>query len=202
MIGTDILCDLSKEMGYGAVKFIVDPEDWSVIAYTGEHHGGLPLWRIACPKPLELPRSKEVVMSRARERVTPFFFGMGRRSSKSPEQNPTCSISAAQVKEEKEGCFLQAMLCIRITRSVVLVSPLACWMLLHTAMRLCESSRDGNLTLSLRLALTLEEMPSTMQPIRLLLQICGGLRWLRTKTSRTGEPSSGIRMPTRGLQNT
>ena len=76
MIGSDIVCDLSKQMGYRALNFIVGPEDWSVIAYTGEDHNGLPLWRVAYPEPPELPDSKDAIMARAQERVPVFLHGL------------------------------------------------------------------------------------------------------------------------------
>jgi hypothetical protein len=34
MIGTDVLYDFHKHQGYTPLNFIVDPIDWSVIAYT------------------------------------------------------------------------------------------------------------------------------------------------------------------------
>ena len=64
-IGTDVLCDLSEAVGYTALNFMVDSEDWSVIAYLGNDHEGLPLWRIVYLEPPELPGSQEAIMVRA-----------------------------------------------------------------------------------------------------------------------------------------
>ena len=73
MIGTVVLCDLSRKMAYGALNFIVDPEGWSMIVYAGEDHEGLPLWRLTYPEPPELSESKEATTARAQERI-PLFL--------------------------------------------------------------------------------------------------------------------------------
>jgi 2-polyprenyl-6-methoxyphenol hydroxylase-like FAD-dependent oxidoreductase len=62
MIGTDVLYDFHRYQGYTPLNFIVDPIDWSVIAYTGEDE-----------KDPNLPADKESIMERAYERVKHFI---------------------------------------------------------------------------------------------------------------------------------
>jgi 2-polyprenyl-6-methoxyphenol hydroxylase-like FAD-dependent oxidoreductase len=79
MIGTDVLYDFPKHQGYTPLNFIVDPIDWSVIAYTGEDENGSPYgtarpqWRVAYPEDPNLPGDKESIMERAYERVKHFI---------------------------------------------------------------------------------------------------------------------------------
>lgn len=75
MIGTDILYDFSKKMGYTPLNSIVHPKDWAVIACTGEFYEGVPQWRVAYPELLHLPDSREATMARAYERVALFLKG-------------------------------------------------------------------------------------------------------------------------------
>ncbi|MCJ1259606.1 hypothetical protein MMC24_007445 [Lignoscripta atroalba] len=81
MIGTDVLYDFPAEMGYTPLTFIVHPNDWAVIAYTGEdadgkpRGAGIPQWRVAYVEPPDLPGSKEEIMKRAYERVATYIKG-------------------------------------------------------------------------------------------------------------------------------
>ncbi|KAF2122331.1 hypothetical protein BDV96DRAFT_640379 [Lophiotrema nucula] len=53
MIGTNILFDFEKRMGYTPINFFVDPDEWGVVAHTSEHGDGIekdgeekiPQWR-------------------------------------------------------------------------------------------------------------------------------------------------------------
>lgn len=65
IIGADVLYDFSKRMGYHPVNCIVHPEDWAVIAYTGEDCDGIPQWRVTHPVPLDLPGSRDAMIARA-----------------------------------------------------------------------------------------------------------------------------------------
>lgn len=81
MIGCDVVYDFIKENKFTPLNFIVHPEDWAVIAYSGEEADGLaigsgqPLWRIAYVEAPDLPDSKEETLKRAHERVQRYFKG-------------------------------------------------------------------------------------------------------------------------------
>jgi 2-polyprenyl-6-methoxyphenol hydroxylase-like FAD-dependent oxidoreductase len=81
MVGTDVLYDF-KAHEYGSIlNFIVDPEDWAVVCYTGEDEEGKPygkappVWRVAYSENVELDGSQEAVLARAKERVKTFTKG-------------------------------------------------------------------------------------------------------------------------------
>ena len=80
MIGCDVIYDFVKENGLQSrLNFVVHPEDWAVIAYTGEDDGGKkagtgePQWRVAYVEPPDLPQSKQEIMQRAHQRVPRFL---------------------------------------------------------------------------------------------------------------------------------
>ena len=68
---SDVLYDFEKEGGYRAANFIVDPEDWAVIARTGRHG----VWRIAYGEPLDTPSDQRSVEERSRDRIKRFLPG-------------------------------------------------------------------------------------------------------------------------------
>ncbi|KAL7911028.1 FAD/NAD(P)-binding domain-containing protein [Trichoderma velutinum] len=82
MVGTDILFDVEKELGWTSLNFIVDPEDWAVIAYTGQDGAPgtddkRPQWRVAFVEPVGLPDSKEETHKRAMRRTARYLRGRG-----------------------------------------------------------------------------------------------------------------------------
>jgi 3-(3-hydroxy-phenyl)propionate hydroxylase len=73
MIGADVYYDFREE--YDTVmNFIVDPEDWAVVIYTGQHKDmkpageAPPLWRVAYVESPELSSKPEDIFERAKER--------------------------------------------------------------------------------------------------------------------------------------
>ena len=68
---SDVLYDFEKEGGYRAANFVVDPEDWAVIARTGRHG----VWRIAYGEPLDAPSDQQSVEERSRDRIKRFLPG-------------------------------------------------------------------------------------------------------------------------------
>ena len=81
MIGCDVVYDFIAENGFTPLNFVVHPENWAVIAYSGEdansqpHGPGEPMWRVAYVEPPHLPDSKEETMKRAHEKVQLFLKG-------------------------------------------------------------------------------------------------------------------------------
>jgi len=81
MIGCDVLYDFIGENGFTPLNFVVHPDDWAVIAYSGEsanglpHGSGQPMWRVAYVEPPTLPDSKDETLKRAHERVKVYFKG-------------------------------------------------------------------------------------------------------------------------------
>jgi hypothetical protein len=80
MVGTDILFDVGKEFDWTSLNFIVDPEDWVVIAYTGqdgapETDDKRPQWRVAFVEPVGLPDTKEEIHKRAMRRIVRYLKG-------------------------------------------------------------------------------------------------------------------------------
>ncbi|KAK3720430.1 hypothetical protein LTR37_003842 [Vermiconidia calcicola] len=74
MVGADVYYDFAKEE-YGTImNFVVDPEDWAVVIYTGQQKDlkpvgeAPPLWRIAYVESTKLSSRPEDVLERARER--------------------------------------------------------------------------------------------------------------------------------------
>lgn len=74
MIGADVYHDFAKEEYGTLMNFIVDPDDWAVVIYTGQQRDmkpvgeAPPLWRIAYQEPAHLSPSKEDILERARQR--------------------------------------------------------------------------------------------------------------------------------------
>ena len=81
LIGLDIIYDFVQENGFNTLNFIVDPNDWAVIAYSGEDADGMsrgsgqPLWRIAYGEPPEFSDSREEILERAEKRVRTYLKG-------------------------------------------------------------------------------------------------------------------------------
>lgn len=81
MIGADIVYDYAKEEYGSVMNFIVDPEDWAVVIYTGQQHNleaageGTPLYRIAYGEDARLSERKEDILERARERCSRYAKG-------------------------------------------------------------------------------------------------------------------------------
>jgi 4-nitrocatechol/4-nitrophenol 4-monooxygenase len=75
MIGCDVLYDFVKEQGFKPVNFIVHPEDWAVIAYTGDDIRGKPQFRIAYVEPPDLPADKASCIERASKRIPRYMEG-------------------------------------------------------------------------------------------------------------------------------
>ncbi|ORY10049.1 hypothetical protein BCR34DRAFT_588878 [Clohesyomyces aquaticus] len=83
MIGADVLFDFEKEMKYAPMNFFVDPEEWGVIAYTGEKgdrtekdgEEKVPQWRAAWVEPPNLPAEKMQCLERATNRISKFMKG-------------------------------------------------------------------------------------------------------------------------------
>ena len=67
MITADICSDFAKEMGYTPLNFFVYPNEWGVVAYTGQNGDGtekgadVPQWRLAFVEQTGLPTSKEEI---------------------------------------------------------------------------------------------------------------------------------------------
>ena len=81
MIGTDVLFEF-EEFGWTSLNFFVDPDDWAVIAYTGQYNSARespgrmrPQWRVAFAEPVGLSEGKEQIYERARERMKVFMRG-------------------------------------------------------------------------------------------------------------------------------
>ena len=83
MIGTDVLHDFAAENGWDTINFVVDPDDWALVAYTGEDEHGRPfgdgrkLWRIAYSEPLDLDANQEALWERAQKRIKTYTQGRG-----------------------------------------------------------------------------------------------------------------------------
>lgn len=81
MIGTDILFDFEKELGYTPLNFFVHPDDWGVVAFTGEmgdrdgNHLEIPRWRVAFVESTLLPTSQEEILVRAHKKLETFCHG-------------------------------------------------------------------------------------------------------------------------------
>jgi 2-polyprenyl-6-methoxyphenol hydroxylase-like FAD-dependent oxidoreductase len=82
MVGADILFDCQEEFGWSSLNFIVDPEHWAVVAYTGQDGGAhecpedkRALWRVAFAEPSDLPTSREETHKRAHDRVKLYIKG-------------------------------------------------------------------------------------------------------------------------------
>ena len=81
MVGTDCIYDFAKENNFTPLNFIVHPDDWAVIAYSGEDEDGKPrgherpLWRVAYVEAPDLPDSKEAYLERAYQRVPRWLTG-------------------------------------------------------------------------------------------------------------------------------
>ncbi|ETN46764.1 uncharacterized protein HMPREF1541_00953 [Cyphellophora europaea CBS 101466] len=81
MIGTDILYDFVGEEGYTPLNFIVHPEHWAVIAYTGQDEGGgpsgtgIPQYRVAYVEKPDLPSAPEEYLERAQKRLPVWMNG-------------------------------------------------------------------------------------------------------------------------------
>lgn len=92
MIGADVYYDFGKEH-YGTVmNFVVHPEDWAVVIYSGQDKDGKPygsappLWRVAYAEPLHLSDTKEDILQRAQERVG--RYAKGKSSFDIPRAEP------------------------------------------------------------------------------------------------------------------
>lgn len=68
---TDVRYDFEKEGGYRAANFIVDPDNWAIIARTGPHG----VWRIAYGETFDKPGDEESVRQRSKERIPGFLPG-------------------------------------------------------------------------------------------------------------------------------
>lgn len=75
MIGCDVLYDFVKEQGFKPVNFIVHPEDWGVIAYTGDDIRGKPQFRVAYIEPPDWPADKASCIERAYKRIPRYMEG-------------------------------------------------------------------------------------------------------------------------------
>lgn len=82
MVGAGVLFDCQKEFDWSSLNFIVDPEHWAVVAYTGQDGGALddtgdkrPLWRVAFAEPSDLPAIKEETHKRAHDLVKLYLKG-------------------------------------------------------------------------------------------------------------------------------
>ncbi|KAL7897251.1 hypothetical protein HDV64DRAFT_253824 [Trichoderma sp. TUCIM 5745] len=82
MVGADVLFDCQKEFDWSSLNFIVDPQHWAVVAYTGQDGGALddpedkrPLWRVAFAEPSDLPATKEETQKRAHDRMKLYLKG-------------------------------------------------------------------------------------------------------------------------------
>ena len=76
MVGADIVFDFMGERGYSPLNFVVHPEHWAVIAFTGQDEDGKasdgtekPQYRVAFVEPPDLPSGPEDYMSRTKERL-------------------------------------------------------------------------------------------------------------------------------------
>ena len=83
MIGADVYHDFAQPGEYGTtMNFVVDPEDWAVVIYTGQQKDllppesdALPMWRIAYVEPTHLSLKKEDILKRARQRCARYAKG-------------------------------------------------------------------------------------------------------------------------------
>lgn len=75
MIGCDVLYDFVKEQNFKPVNFIVHPEDWAVIAYTGDDIRGKPQFRIAYVEPPDWPADQASCIERAYKRIPRYMEG-------------------------------------------------------------------------------------------------------------------------------
>ena len=75
MIGCDVLYDFVKEQDFKPVNFIVHPEDWAVIAYTGDDVQGKPQFRVAYIEPPDWPADKASCIERAYKRIPRYTQG-------------------------------------------------------------------------------------------------------------------------------
>lgn len=67
----DVRYDFEKEGGYRAANFIVDPEDWAIIARTGPDG----VWRLAYGESVDSPADDESVRERSVSRIPRFLPG-------------------------------------------------------------------------------------------------------------------------------
>ena len=81
-IGADVCYDFAKEEYDGAVmNFVVHPEDWAVVVYTGQQQDlkapgeAPPLWRVAYMEPSHLPMDSKSILERATERCGRYAKG-------------------------------------------------------------------------------------------------------------------------------
>lgn len=84
MIGVDVYYDFAGEEYDGTVmNFIVDPEDWAVVIYTGQDRQGkpyghdAPMWRVAYAEASHLSDNADSITARAHERVARYIHGKG-----------------------------------------------------------------------------------------------------------------------------
>ena len=81
MIGTDVVYDFIGQEGYTSLNFVVHPEHWAVIAFSGQdgynqpRGSGHPLWRVAYIEPPDLPSSPQDYMDRAQQRLPLWMRG-------------------------------------------------------------------------------------------------------------------------------
>lgn len=81
MIGANVVYDFVGEEKYSNVNFVVHPEHFAVIAYTGQdaydlpRGSGSPLWRLAYIEPPNLPSSRVDYLERAHERAPLWMRG-------------------------------------------------------------------------------------------------------------------------------
>jgi len=81
MIGADVYYDFAKENGYTPLNFIVHPQEWAVIVYTGQDRHGdpygkeTPLWRVAYGESREMSEKPEEIMERAKARLQRYAKG-------------------------------------------------------------------------------------------------------------------------------
>ncbi|KAF2103804.1 FAD/NAD(P)-binding domain-containing protein [Rhizodiscina lignyota] len=76
MIGMDILFDFGKEFDWTPLNFFVNPDEWGIVAFTGQHGGAAhapedkrPQWRVAFVEPVDLPTGTEEYIKRGRLRI-------------------------------------------------------------------------------------------------------------------------------------
>ena len=81
MIGADVCHDFAKEEYGTLMNFIVDPEDWAVVIYSGQQKDmkpageAAPMWRIAYAEPSHLSMKREDILDRAKERCGRYAKG-------------------------------------------------------------------------------------------------------------------------------
>lgn len=81
MIGADVYYPFDKANGWSIMNFMIDPEDWAVVIYTGEDKNGKPggdappLWRVAYSEPADLSFKPEDINKRAKERTKKYTMG-------------------------------------------------------------------------------------------------------------------------------